>query len=256
MAKHRRRRRPFTNREANAIKRIAAPLIETKKYISDLSFGTYHYAGTFATAQVPTHQGGFFNNPVGSLPMDVRISTSADPAQPNAVVEGDEIMLRGLKIEGYALVTGNRNFTLRLSLLSGPPYGTGTTVPVQPLANPSPFRIVTSDNIYEENTIYGDATQTPFNNEKFTVLRTKTYKLGYMDGTDTRKFKMFYRMNAHKVAELEPDDADGNRKRMGFQKGKNYYWVFEWFNAAQNIAFTATDNLQVRIQSSVYWKDG
>lgn len=258
MAKHRRRRRAFTKREAKAIQRIAAKPIETKKFIANLSFGEYVAASsTLGGATVPAQAGAFYNNPLGSLPRLVRLSSAADPGQPDAAVEGDEILVRGLKIEGYALVTGTRNWTLRLSLLSGPPYGTGETWPVFPLPTyaASPFRVESASSMYEENTLFGDPTQQPFNNDKFTVLRTKTYKLGYMDGSDVRKFRMYYRMNAKKRAEVQADDADMSRKRLGFMKGKQYYWVFEWFNVVQGSALTATDNLQVRIQTSTYWKD-
>nr|QTE03539.1 MAG: hypothetical protein [Phoenicopteridae CRESS-DNA-virus sp.] len=255
--RYRKRRRPaFTKRQAKAVVALAQRPIETKVFINNLSFGEYHYTTpALGPYSVPTHQGGFYYNPIGSLPTDVRLVSSVDPSQPNSAVVGDEIILRGLKIEGYALVTGTRNYTLRLSLISGPPYGNQSTWPVFPLNNPSPYRIQSGDNIYAENTIYGDATQIPFNRNKFTVLRTKTYKLGYMDGTDTRKFKMYYRMNQRKVSEAQPDDADSQRKRLGWVKGKNYYWVFEWFNAAQNVAFSATDNLSVRMQCNTYWKD-
>ncbi len=256
MAKYR-KRRAFSKRQADAIRRIAAPIVETKRFTQYLSPNSYVPGnGTLGGSTPATIAGAVYNSPISVIPRAGY--SSINPAQPFGFMEGDTITVRGLKFEAQCLVGGTRNWSIRVSLISGEPYGTGATWSGTG-STPTPdasYKVAIATDMYTEKvTVFDQFTQKPLNPNKWTILRQRVYKLGYMDGGDARKIKMFYRMDAKKTAIDTAGTGSGSTPRMAFYNGKQYYWLYEWWSPISN-AMTTTDNLQITCQQTVYWKDG
>lgn len=247
-----RRRRPaFSRRQTEAIIRLAQAPVETKRYAQILSPGRYVPGhATVGGASPPLSTGAFYNSPISVIPREGQGST--DSAQPTGVMEGDKIIVKGLKLEAQLYVIGTRNWTVRITLVSGNPFGGGATWSSTPQSTWA-FTSTAFDMWTEKQTTFDQFTQKAFNSNKWNILKQKTIRLGYMDGSDVKRVKIYYRMNSRKEAD-DAANTGATQLRMGFYSGVQYYWVVEWFSPVTT-ALTTTDNIQIGMEQTVFFKD-
>lgn len=229
------RRRALGPRQVRAVKSIVRQLPETKIYWDFFDPTRYLFStvGTYLNARfgrylIPIH---------ANIPKFKNTATDT-----NISVIGDEFYSVGVAVKAAALVTGNTNYRVRISIISssvGPSLGTG------------PFSITNTNYDWMES-------QTPFSqptiqsfSDGVNVLKSKTISMNE-DGGVARTMRIYAPIRGKK--EAYKHETTVTNSYVGTLTGRNYYIMVEWYSTSTTTT-SASDNINLFGEFRVYFKD-
>jgi len=241
MAKNRRQKRQvFSDRQRDAIKRIATGIPETKTQEQYATTATY-ISATGGTPATGAFGWVFQNNFISNLRS---VSNSGGTSENNFV--GKEIQLVGLRFEITAAiwqVVGAPNpgalydYWFRFTVYETNGYLYGNSIP---------------DPVVQQSSLNPDPTQFKWNVDAVNIKFQKTFKLdcnGNLNAMTSRKFWVPLRRKIHK----EEDLVGSASEEMTQIKGMQMYWCLEILSPG-NSQPIITD-LVGDVSHIVYYKD-
>ncbi|WGD01144.1 MAG: capsid protein [Genomoviridae sp.] len=246
-----RRRKAFSKRQADAIRRIAIGNVETKVYMDGIWPSRYlpppHSAPGSAFPFVPsTATGRYAVNIFSPIPRDVAPTLGTGATTSARHVIGTEFQSVGVAVRLHTRNTGSRNWRMRVSVVSAAWNDT--------VAYNGFFDVISSNyNWMKQDTVFDDATVQEFNTQNINVLKMRNYS-DAEDGLMNRVKRFWCPISGKKKLQL---DEQVDRMEVGPLGGRNYYLVVEWDLGWPITVYSpqATDNFQFQLEFSVYFKD-
>ena len=203
----------------------------------------YHQALPFSVIPSGLASASYFwvFNPFGSL-------FRADSAfvRSRSEVQGEEFVLRGLKLQGIIANNLDRVWLGRISLISTDQLitesdqgiGSGLTVGVPGIFDDEGLQL---------------ATQAKFDMQKVKVLHSRRMTKENTDNGSVWRINEWWGTNQKKMAREQESVGSGVSETVGYLKNRQYYWVLE-IHTPSHLPNWTTD-MGAELASYVYWKD-
>lgn len=249
----RRRRSAFSKKQVRAIERIAKGEVETKNYVflaapqglvatnpnGNLFLGPQAFS---SPPYVPTtNQGRYAINLHGWIPRNVTPASGGQAISSSEQVIGDEFESIGVVIRPLIAWTGNRNWRVRVSVVSAD--WKDVFSPVNAQISSTNLGWVDGDTYFDEPTIQGFS-------PAVRVLNMRNFS-STVDGQTMINRRMWTRISGRK--KLMRNDHDPLSNTVQSLAGKNYFAFIEWYIPGPPM--TTSDWVSLEFEIGVYWKD-
>lgn len=230
-----RRRQALGKRQVRAVKSIVRNLPETK------IFWDYFLPQRYLSSLNPNYlsdRSGRFLIPIhANIPKVKNTLTES-----NISVVGDEFHSVGVAVKLAAIVNGNINYRIRVSVVSSI---------MAPVLGLGPFGITnTNYDWMESQTPFSEPTIQSFG-DGVNVLKSRTIGMNE-DGGVARRIRMWVPIRGRKECYRHENTVANSY--VGSLTGRNYYIFVEYYSTATT-APSASDNLVIKGEFRVYFKD-
>lgn len=249
------RRKAFSNKQMDVIKKVAAGTPETNDHTTNIQTGpgtvsgnSYLPAGPVIAGLIPnplpTLRGRYIMNLFSNIP---RIPYASLP--PDTEMVGDKITSVGVSVKGVVSVFGTRNWRVRCTVVSSSS---------RTWSDPSsPQSISDTDYEWLNRESFTLPTYGGWNPNNVRVLGsvTREFRIDQTTGT-THTFKMWVPITGTKTLEYQPNVAV--EPATDALAGRNYYLFIEWHspsNVTTSYTPTANDAIQMSLVTKLYWKE-
>lgn len=230
-----RRRRALGKRQVRAVKAIVRNLPETKIFWDYFNPTRYLFS---STPNYLSDRSGRFLIPIHANIPKIKNNLT----ESNISVLGDEFWSVGVAIKLATIVNGNINYRVRVSVVSSI---------MAPVLGLGPFGITnTNYDWMESQTPFSEPTLQSFG-DGVNVLKTRTIGLNE-DGGIARRMRLWCPIRGRKETYRHENTVANSF--VGSLTGRNYYIFVEWYSTATT-APSASDNLVIKGEFRVYFKD-